>query len=187
MQINPNKTRGVRQLGNVDLGALAGQILSIPQEVWDIEDAGKPNRFETLERTQHIVFRFVQSVQDWRQSYDRPIWSQWQGRIEPLLRLVTEVYGYRNGGFPRVMLARMAPGGVIKPHVDAGPAARWPHKIHIPIQTNEQVRFFIDPNTYHFPVGAAVEVNNLGVHAVRNDGDTSRIHLIFEYCDYAGV
>ena len=35
----------------------------------------------------------------------------------------------------------------------------------------------------HFPVGQAVEVNNLAPHWVRNDGDSDRIHLIFEYYD----
>ena len=34
-----------------------------------------------------------------------------------------------------------------------------------------------------FPPGEAVEVNNLGPHWVRNDGDTDRVHLIFEYYD----
>ena len=36
---------------------------------------------------------------------------------------------------------------------------------------------------HHFPEGEAVEVNNLELHAVRNDGTTDRIHLIFEYYD----
>ena len=36
------------------------------------------------------------------------------------------------------MLARMAPGGVIHPHQDANPAAKWPHKIHVPIVTNDR-------------------------------------------------
>ena len=35
----------------------------------------------------------------------------------------------------------------------------------------------------HFPPGQAVEVDNLGPHWVRNEGDTDRIHLIFEYYD----
>jgi len=32
-------------------------------------------------------------------------------------------------------------------------------------------------------VGEPVEVNNLDVHAVKNEGDSDRIHLIFEYYD----
>ena len=55
----------------------------------------------------------------------------------------------------------------------------------MPLQTNPRVSFYVEPEYYHFPVGVAVEVNNLGVHAVKNDGDSDRIHLIFEYFDPA--
>jgi len=82
-----------------------------------------------------------------------------------------------------VMLARMAPGGVIHPHRDQNPAAKWPHKIHVPLQTNNEVTFFVDGTGYHFAEGEAVEVNNMGLHAVENRGTTDRIHLIFEYFD----
>jgi hypothetical protein len=184
---NPRKTRGVRELGPVDIRALREAVLAIPESLWDEENALKPNRFEKLDRTRHIVFRFVKSVYDWRDAYDRPIWQTWKAQLEPVLRQATAPYGYRNGSFPRIMLANMAPGGVIHKHRDMGPAARWPHKIHIPLLTNERVSFFIAPDYHHFPEGQAFEVNNLGVHAVKNEGDTARIHLIFEYydCDQA--
>ena len=53
----------------------------------------------------------------------------------------------------------------------------------MPLLTNGQVTFFVNDVGYHFDEGEAVEVNNMGVHAVRNEGDTDRIHLIFEYYD----
>ena len=92
-------------------------------------------------------------------------------------------YGYARGVFPRVMLARMAPGGAIQLHIDANPAAKWPHKIHVPILTNPKVAFLSGGSVHHFAEGEAVEVNNLGPHAVHNEGDSDRIHLIFEYYD----
>jgi aspartyl/asparaginyl beta-hydroxylase len=180
---NPRKTQSVRHLGSVDITGLRDAVLSIPEPVWDAENADKPNRFEALDRTRHIVFRFVTNFQDWRESYDRPLWAEWRGRLEPILAQAVRPYGYANAAFPRVMLARMGPGGIIKPHRDANPAAKWPHKIHVPIATNDKVTFFVDGVGYRFPEGEAVEVNNMGVHAVRNDGDTDRIHLIFEYYD----
>jgi len=92
-------------------------------------------------------------------------------------------YGYARGAFPRVMLARMPAGGVIHPHIDANPAAKWPHKVHVPLTTNPGVVSFFGGAEHHFPVGEAVEVDNLGPHWVRNEGDADRIHLIFEYYD----
>jgi len=81
------------------------------------------------------------------------------------------------------MLARMPAGGVIHPHIDANPAAKWPHKVHVPLTTNPGVVSFFGGAEHHFPVGEAVEVDNLGPHWVRNEGDADRIHLIFEYYD----
>lgn len=180
---NPRKTHSVRRLGQVDVTALRAAVLAIPEAVWDAENADKPNRFGALDRTRHIVYRFVEDFADWRRSYDRPVWAEWRALVEPVLRDATRDYGYAAGAFPRVMLARMAPGGVIRPHRDANAAAKWPHKIHVPLVTNEHVRFFVDGTAYHFSEGEAVEVNNLGVHAVENGGSSDRIHLIFEYYD----
>jgi hypothetical protein len=180
---NPRKTTSIRKLGQVDIDRLRAAVLSIPESVWDAENEDKPNRFEALDRTRHVVFRFVSNFRDWRQSYDRPLWPEWKPLLEPVLAQATRDYGYRHGVFPRVMLARMAPGGVIKPHRDANPAAKWPHKIHVPLLTNDKVTFFVDGVGYHFPEGEAVEVSNMAVHAVENAGTTDRIHLIFEYYD----
>ena len=183
MYRNPRKTKAARPLGPVEIGALRDAVSQIPEELWNLEDSLKPNRFETLDRTRHIVFRFVKDLKDWRTDYERPLWAEWKSLLQPVLDAAVKPYGYARGVFPRVMLARMAPGGIIQPHRDNMPAALWPHKIHVPLLTNDKVGFYIEPNTYHFPVGHAVEVNNLGVHAVKNEGDTDRIHLIFEYYD----
>lgn len=180
---NPRKTTSVRRLGPVDVAALLAAVREIPEPVWDAENAAKPNKFEALDRTRHIVFRFVNNTRDWRGSHDRPPWAQWKHWLLPVMEQATRPYGYARGAYPRVMLARMAPGGIIHPHIDANPAAKWPHKIHVPLLTNPGVGFLVGDVVHHFPAGEAVEVNNLGRHAVRNAGDSDRIHLIFEYFD----
>jgi len=183
MYPNPRKTGSIRRLGTINVERLRDAVLAIPEARWNAEDATKPNRFETLASTRHIVFRFVSNFIDWRYSYERPWWSEWKPLIEPVLAAATADYGYRRGAFPRVMLARMAPGGEIEPHCDTNPAACWPHKIHVPLVTNPEVTFFVDEVGYQFAEGEAVEVNNMGYHAVTNRGTTDRIHLIFEYYD----
>jgi hypothetical protein len=180
---NPRKTTTVRKLGPVDIVALRAATLAIPEAVWDAEDAEKPNKFGVLDETRHIVFRFIDSRLDWRHSHDRAAWPQWRGLLEPVLAQAVRDYGYARGVFPRVMLARMSPGGVIHPHIDANPAAQWPHKIHVPVSTNPAVTCFFGGEEHYLPPGEAVEVNNLGPHWVRNGGDTARVHLIFEYYD----
>lgn len=180
---NPRKTLTVRSLGAVDISALRSAVLDIPEDIWDAENALKPNRFEVLQEIRHIVFRFVDSPRDWRRSHDRVAWPQWRHLLEPVLSQAVRDYGYARGVFPRVMLARMPSGAVIHPHIDANPAAKWPHKIHVPLLTNTGVVSFFGGSERYFPQGEAIEVNNLAPHWVRNDGDNDRIHLIFEYFD----
>ena len=183
MQPNPRKTTSIRRLGEVDISRLREAVIAIPEAVWDMENANKPNRFGALDVTRHIIFRFVSNFSDWRRSDDKPLWAEWRPILEPVLAAATAEYGYARGAFPRVMLAKMAPGGVIHPHRDANPAAKWPHKIHVPIQTNENVTFYVDGTAYHFAAGEAIEVNNMGLHAVENRGSSDRVHLILEYYD----
>ena len=180
---NPRKTTGVRKLGPIDIAALQAAVQSIPEAAWDAENAAKPNKLDALDATRHIVLRFIDSGRDWRASHDRPAWPQWRTLLEPVMAQAMRDYGYARGVFPRVMFARMSPGGVIHPHIDANPAARWPHKIHVPLSTNPGVVSFFGGAERYFPAGEAVEVDNLGPHWVRNDGDTDRVHLIFEYYD----
>ena len=183
MEPNPRKTTTIRRLGQVDIAKLRDAVLAIPEAVWDEENATKPNRFDALDATRHIVFRFLPDFADWRNSHDLPLWKDWRRLLDPILAAATAPYGYARGAFPRVMFARMRPGGVIKPHRDKGLAAQWPHKIHVPITTNPDVRFFAGGAFHNFEEGEAVEVNNMGLHSVENRGSTDRIHLIFEYYD----
>ena len=183
IQPNPRKTSSVRRLGKVDIAPLRKAVLNIPDDQWDAENAGKPNRFVALDATRHILFRFPERLSDWRTGADRPLMAEWRPLLEPVLAAATAPYGYRRGDFPRVMFADMAPGGVIHPHRDTNASAKWPHKIHIPLVTNANVTFFVDGKGYHLPEGEAAEVNNMALHAVNNAGETRRIHLIFEYYD----
>lgn len=183
MYANPRKTTSIRRLGVVDIAELRAAVLALPEAIWDLEDAGKPNRFAALGETRHVVFRFVRSLNDWRQSDARPLWSSWQRVLEPVLRDATRAYGYTNAAFPRIMLARLPPGGVIAPHRDGHPAAKWPHKIHVPLLTNPEADFVVDGVSVRLDEGEAVEINNMGVHAAVNRGASDRIHLIFEYVD----
>lgn len=180
---NPRKTTGVRPLGRVAIEALARAVAAIPEAVWDAENARKPNRFDVLGQTRHIVFRFIDSPRDWRGAYDCPPWAAWRPLLQPVLDAAVADYGYARGAFPRVMLARLPAGSVIQPHIDANPAAKWPHKIHVPLFTNPQVTCLFGGAEHHFPAGMAIEVDNLGPHWVRNGGPSDRTHLIFEYYD----
>ncbi|MCY3793903.1 MAG: aspartyl/asparaginyl beta-hydroxylase domain-containing protein, partial [Gammaproteobacteria bacterium] len=55
------------------------------------------------------------------------------------------------------------------------------HRIHVPITTNNKVRFMIEGRPHRLQVGSAYEINNQKRHSVLNSGDEDRITFIFDY------
>jgi len=177
---NSLKTNNMRPLGAVNIKKLQEKVMKIPELLWFAENQAKPNKFEALQSTQHIIFSFIHHWEDHTNYAHRPLWDMWKALIQPILDEVILPFNYDQPHFPRIMLAKMPPHTKIAPHIDAAKAAQFPHKIHVPLQTNPQTFFFHKHQKYHFEVGQAYEVNNNMEHWVVNEGDTDRIHLIFE-------
>lgn len=178
---SPNKTKTMRELGPVDISSIREDILNLPPEIWEVKDHDKPNKFKELGRTEHIVFKFIRDYDNHLDNFFYPIWDEWKSRLEPILETATKPYGYRDGDFSRIMLAKLPAGGKISLHIDPYKSSNYTHKIHIPIQTNPEVEFWINRKRYHFLEGYAYEVNNKALHGGVNRGETDRINLIIEY------
>ena len=71
------------------------------------------------------------------------------------------------------------PGHAIEPHKDQQ-ADYWRARVHVPLMTNERSAFVVECKPHAMAVGSAYLVNTLAEHAVTNDGDTPRIHFIFD-------
>ena len=172
-----------------DLGPVADALLTPLEDklveqpgLWLTADRGKPNRFEAFKgSTLHIVFQFPSDLRSHRESAYAPIWDEWQPVLEPLITHATQSYGYPHGRTARIMLARLLAGRDVARHVDTSPSAEVPHKIHIPLTTNPEVRFLIGEGDYYLIRGRAYEVNNRKPHEVRNRSAVDRVHLIFDY------
>ena len=183
LEYTPNKTETVRFLGTFDVAALKQKVLDLDEDFWDKEEdfQANYNKKLSLRYTKHIVFRFANKREKPYQYFALPAWDEWREALLPIMEEIVKEYGYDNGFYPRVMLAKLPPGGMIKPHVDGIPPKVGGHKIHLALKTNPDCFFYIIPERFHFKEGEAYEVNNAAMHSVINNGDTDRIHLIFEY------
>lgn len=175
---NYPKTDYFSHLGTADIGALRDRVGSLPESQWESEDENKPNRFARLNDTSHVIFRYIDADKpfDFR---EYPLWDDWKDLLLPVMEQAANSLGYKSYRFPRVMLARLPAGGRISGHSDGG-ASHYVHKIHVPLTTNAETIFRVGQQKKHLPIGEIVEVNNKRNHAVRNDGESDRIHLIFE-------
>lgn len=105
-----------------------------------------------------------------------------QNDLKYILKICEDTYGY--GEVWGFQISKMKPGGTIVPHYDVSLANGYSHRIHIPIITNDDVKFTIGENEYYFDVGEIVEINNSAKHSVKNSGQEARIHLILDYIGY---
>ena len=84
----------------------------------------------------------------------------------------------------RVQLAELPPATEIERHRDTGMLAAV-HRLHVPVTTNAGVRFRIGEADFGLDEGRLYELNNVVDHAVRNDGDTMRVHLLVDMMPHA--
>jgi hypothetical protein len=80
-----------------------------------------------------------------------------------------------------VRLLNLRAGSVIREHCDPGLAREdgWV-RLHIPIQTNEDVDFRLEGRRIVMRAGECWYLNLSRPHAVRNRGTTDRIHLVID-------
>lgn len=80
-----------------------------------------------------------------------------------------------------VRLMRLTPGSRIKEHHDHDLAADWGEaRIHIPITTNPGVTFLLNGTPVAMQPGEAWYLRLADPHAVTNEGDEDRVHLVVD-------
>ena len=170
----------VRYLGPVDVELLRVEVERLSEKVWQQEDAVKENDFFCFAHTRHVIFRFIPGNRTPLRYYSNPAWMVWQHRLLWVMAQAAATYGYARPIYPKVMLARLAAGRGIDPHVDSEESNPLVHKIHVPLRTDPRALLIVDDVAFHPEAGHAWEVNNLVPHGAFNGGDRDRIHLIFE-------
>jgi hypothetical protein len=184
MEQNRFKTIDVRHLGKIEVMPVVRMLTELRDE-WDkdIHFDLNHNKKLSLNEVQHINFRWSHKQKDPVAYISLPLWDRYKAILLPIMQKAVQPIGYKNGYFPRVMLAKMNPGSMIPPHTDGETRGWIAHKIHIPLITNAETFFMVKNVKYHFEKGEIYEVNNSALHGAYNQGQTARIHLIFEYLD----
>ena len=84
----------------------------------------------------------------------------------------------------RARLMNLKPGTNITPHRDYGEQRysliRGYIRVHIPIRTHPDVYFFVSGKRIPMTAGSAWYTNVCNLHAVRNDSDVERVHLVLD-------
>lgn len=171
----------LRELGEVDTTALTEAILNLDDSAWH-EEEYRQEAFEVHRQTQSVVLVFV-NLDDWPKLavQKEPGWDRLADVAMPVMHDIIDRFYPKGGAIIRAMAAKLIAGGRITPHTDSHPSFHIGHRIHVPITTNNRVRFMIDGKPHRLEVGKAYEINNQMNHGVMNKGTDDRITFIFDY------
>lgn len=100
-------------------------------------------------------------------------------RLHPLYTL-----NYGEGYFCRTLITKLKAKKHIFPHKDGGDSLEKCHRTHIPIITNDKVTFQVNGENKYMKEGEIWEIDNVAEHAVYNQSDFDRIHLILDYMQF---
>ena len=175
----------IRPLGSLPHSLFAPLHDLASRKDWcDIKD--KPNDYPVFRgTTSHLVFLFpATGERDHRLCRAYNDWHAWKSVVQPIMAWAANAMGIADWRPCRAMLANLHAGKAIALHTDfIAPSAYLPHKIHVPLITDEQVVFRTERTERHLATGHAYEVNNAILHGGRNSSSIDRIHLIFELWD----
>jgi len=169
-----------RCLGDVEVQALQDRILSQEPVAWAEQDL-RQQHYEVHKDTESIVMLFCDEQWPDGEIYREAGWDRLADVAMPVIDHIIETYYAPGGTLLRAMAAKLKVGGRIRPHRDRLKSFHMGHRIHVPITTNEAVRFTIAGKPFQFAVGKAYELNNQAVHSVMNMGSEDRITFIFDY------
>ena len=171
----------LRELGPVDIGPITEAINNLDDSAWQ-SNKTRQSEYEVHRHTESIVLVFTDG-NGWPniEVTKEAGWDLLAEQAVPLMHKIIEDHYQPGGSIIRAMLAMLIAGRTIKTHIDHHPSFHAGHRIHVPITTNNRVRFMIDGQPHQLKAGEAYEINNQKSHSVMNKGDEGRITFIFDY------
>lgn len=117
------------------------------------------------------------STYDQHENVDYPAYKALPEARPLVMQLMARVGGERLG---RVMINKIAPGGVIFPHADTPEHAQYWDRFHIVLQSQPGVVFRAGDEQVYMATGEAWWFQNLEEHEVINNSADDRIHMIID-------
>lgn len=117
------------------------------------------------------------STYDQHENVDYPAYAQLAEARPLVMAMMTRVAGERLG---RVMINKIAPGGVIFPHVDTKSHTDYYSRFHLVLQSQPGVVFRAGDESVYMATGEAWWFQNAAEHEVINNSADDRIHMIVD-------
>jgi len=177
-------------IADVDVWPLKQLLLGLDDSQWQNETL-RQQRYEVHRDTETINLVFDP---DFRHTHPTklPMLRVFEHSLRPVLTTIADHYDHSDRGralsenhgrgyFVRANIVKLKAGGEIPAHADGNFSLAHSHRVHLPIVTNDDVRFTVGDEECHLPEGGLFEINNRRTHNVVNAGAEDRTHLILDY------
>lgn len=114
---------------------------------------------------------------DQHESVDQPAYAVLHEAMPLVMSVFAAVGGTRLG---RVMINKVAPGGVIYPHADTPEHAGYYSRFHVVLQSAEGCMFRAGNERTYWEPGSVFWFDNKLEHEVVNESRVDRIHMIID-------
>ena len=162
---------------NYDVRHLADKVSRFPDEQWS--QSGREQQYMAHSQTQSLLLIHDDDMRHKNPTYHESYYSLEQ-ELKPLMEFIASYY-QNDGYFIRALFAKLLPGEIIIPHIDSTFSLLHCHRVHIPIVTNDEVRFIVGGEKKNMKCGEIWEINNATVHSVENVSEHARTHLIVDW------
>ncbi|MBS7456657.1 aspartyl/asparaginyl beta-hydroxylase domain-containing protein [Coralloluteibacterium stylophorae] len=154
----------------IDYLRLIAEVQALPTDFW----GSRGGRVGVHRAAEAVFLRGYAPAEGDKPIEDRPALEH-----TPYIRhLIKEVVPARA---QRCLLAKLHAGARIPLHMDRGNYFRATIRVHFPVQTDPSVIMYARGHAYTMRPGEVWALNNSNLHAVLNDWDQPRTHLI---CDF---
>lgn len=168
------------RLFDCDVGDIVAAMPDLSAPIWEA-NPHRQTKHKVHNQTRSIIFEWID---DGWQPGQPAVVVRSDCSIPALTQAVYACAAKLNarygGKIIRLLLAELVPRGRIMPHTDMGAGVVLVHRLHLPVVTNPNVRFFIEGVPHYLEPGGVYEFDNTRSHAVDNASDSPRIHLM---CD----
>lgn len=100
--------------------------------------------------------------------------------VEMIMPIIKDMENLYNGKFGRILLIKLPQESDITPHFDRDEYFNLTRRFHVPIISNNLVKFSVGDETINMKEGECWEINNKRMHKVINNGTDERVHLLFD-------
>ena len=180
-----------RSLGELDVSGLKQTVSTINDAKW-AEYSERQQTYSDIHQYTQTIGLIYDSDMRHKDGTVHPIYHELEDLVKPVENHIAAFYRQQKPHilesrrdqkpyFARIILVMLKAGGVISKHKDGSPSMRRCHRIHLPLVTNPEVIFDVGEASVSMAEGELWEINNRREHAVANNGDRDRIHIILDY------